>query len=409
MKPNILFISLAFPPKNCPESLQTAKYFKYLKDLTGDIQVITAACPSLFMPLDKSLERYLSEETIITELYAPESKYLNSLIRKSFPVLLELPDHKILFTFQTGNITRKLQIEPHIIYSRSYPLSSAFIAYKLRRKLNIPWVLHLSDPWTISPIEKRTPVGARYNNQKEAEFFSMADYVCLTSKETIHMYTRKYPELEHKFVFMPNVYDPEDKTPTLKKSQSEKVIFTYTGGLANTRTNAHLLKALHNLYITEPDFLKNVVFNFAGSFDRKNTALFKEYNLPFVNNLGILPFDKAKQLTSDSDVLIVIDTFFQNPDDAMFLPSKILDYAVAGKPILAITSRNSTTWKFIQGRFGSCYEHNNINKIIAGIKTIINNTQTCNDYNTLAHSSFLEQYAADYNAQRLADLFNRLS
>ena len=29
---NVLFVSIAFPPKNDPECLQTAKYFKYLVD-----------------------------------------------------------------------------------------------------------------------------------------------------------------------------------------------------------------------------------------------------------------------------------------------------------------------------------------------------------------------------------------
>ena len=56
---NILFVSVAFPPKSDPECLQTAKYFHHLqkhKDLK--IDVVTSAIPTLYMPYDKHLEVY---------------------------------------------------------------------------------------------------------------------------------------------------------------------------------------------------------------------------------------------------------------------------------------------------------------------------------------------------------------
>ena len=50
---NIVFCSIAFPPKNDPESLQAGKYYKGLsrfEDLS--IQILTSSNPTLFMPYD---------------------------------------------------------------------------------------------------------------------------------------------------------------------------------------------------------------------------------------------------------------------------------------------------------------------------------------------------------------------
>ncbi len=409
MKSNVLFVSLSFPPKSCPESLQAAKYFHYMKDKVGKMQVVTAACPSLFMPYDKSLEKYYPDNIPVTELKVFESKYANYLIRKAFPALLEMPDYKALFTLKTKKILKNLQIKPDVIYSRSFPVSSAFIAYKLKKKLNIPWVFHLSDPWTISPIEFRTNYSQRFNEKKEAEFFSVADYITFTSDETIRQYSLKYPEFEKKFRFFPNVFDPADIINMPTKKNNDKLLFTYTGGLANTRTHEPVLKALRLLFDDNPQLFDNVKFSFAGQFDRKNQNLFSKYSLPFVENLGLLPNTEANELIRNSDVLMLLDTYFEKNEQAMFLPSKLLDYAITGKNILAVTNKNSTTFNIVNNRLGSCFEHHDIRGIkqyiyqkISDIKN--NNSQTIVNLD----KNFLNKYSADKNATRLADLLNSL-
>ena len=410
-KNNVLFVSLAFPPKNCPESLQTARYFKYLTPHIGQIQVVTAKAPSLFMPVDSSLMKFYPDNNNVVNLWMPESKYLNFIIRKTFPTLLELPDNKRHFSFFTNRIINRIKIEPDVIYSRSFPLTSAFIAYNLKKRLKKPWILHLSDPWTISPIEKRTAKSQNYNEKMESLFFSVADYITFTSEETIAQYKLKYPDLSSKFQFFPNVYDPED-IPAIDSEENkltENIVFSYTGGLANTRTHANLLEALSQLYKSEPTLFINVSFNFAGSFDRKNNNLFSVYKLPFVKNLGLITYAESKNLMKESNFLILIDTYFPDAKNAMFLPSKLLDYALTGKEILSITNKNSTTFNFVENKFGSCFEHNDIENIKKFIRKRIVGMRSNHYYNTFeSDKNFLDNYSAPHNAKKLAYLINNL-
>ena len=54
---NILFVSIAFPPKNDPECIQSGRFFKYLsREKDFDIDVVTSKDPTLFMPVDDSLK-----------------------------------------------------------------------------------------------------------------------------------------------------------------------------------------------------------------------------------------------------------------------------------------------------------------------------------------------------------------
>jgi hypothetical protein len=345
MKPNVLYISLAFPPKGGPESIQAGKYYKYLKKNVGKIQVITAKCPSLFMPYDVSLETYLDNQANLIEIKITESKYINFLIRKTLPFLLELPDNKVLFTFRINSLIKKINIDPDIIYSRAFPLSSLFLGYKISRKLNKPWVIHLSDPWYLSPIDKRTKLGKIFAKRNETKFFKFANYICFTSLKTIEIYKKQYPQYSNKFILFTNVFDPVDipTKPDLGNKANKHIIFTYTGGLANTRTAKPILEAISQLHRKKPDLFKNVIFNFAGDFDRSNKNLFKEFSFPFVKNLGILSYKNSKKINLNSNILIVIDTYFEDSRKAIFFPSKLLDYTISGKKILGITNKYSPT------------------------------------------------------------------
>ena len=67
-----LLISIAFPPKCDPESLQVAKYCKYLKNEKEiQLEVITSKDPTLFMETDAALQMYREGISV-----SDKSKYL---------------------------------------------------------------------------------------------------------------------------------------------------------------------------------------------------------------------------------------------------------------------------------------------------------------------------------------------
>ena len=59
---NILFVSIAFPPKSDAEGIQVAKYLKYLLRVSKgkfNIDAVTSRQPTLNMTYDASLESSL--------------------------------------------------------------------------------------------------------------------------------------------------------------------------------------------------------------------------------------------------------------------------------------------------------------------------------------------------------------
>lgn len=399
---NILFISIAFPPKNDPESLQAAKYFKYLSRTDNAIDIVTSSLPTLYMPNDNALKKYLTNYRQCIELPIKENKYINFLLRKTVPDFLQRPDSKSSFIRQWKKVIRQLKYKPDIIYSRSFPLSSAFMAEKLSNYYQVPWIMHLSDIWADCPINNYKGTSKVFHEESEKAFFNKASYICITSRETEKFYKDKYKNLSDKFQFFPNVYDPDDISQK-EYTFGPKLKFVYTGGLSDERSPKYLLDAIDLIYKEDREKLKDAEFIFAGQFDRKNDACLNSYNLPMVKNLGLLAYNDAQELQKKADVLLVLDTPFYSNHSAMFFPSKILDYIAAQRRMLALTNINSTTFNIINGKYGDCFAHNDTENIANKIREAVSQFRAKNK-NYFYYNNIDNTYAADINASKLEQL-----
>ena len=400
---NILFVSIAFPPKNDPECLQTAKYFKYLVAASDwNIDVVTSKSPALFMPVDPQLEPYAKGARQQIELPIYENKYLNYLIRKINPNFLRQPDSKYTFNWGYKKVVAQLKERPTVIYSRSFPMSSTYLAARLVDHYQVPWILHLSDPWVGSPIHQLPAALKTKLGEQERQFFSKATYICLTSKKTQAFYQGRYPQFKDKLLDLPSVFDPSDITTTPYAFKAQ-LRFVYTGGLVEERSPRYLLEAIQKIHQKAAYLLENVEFIFAGQFDRQNAALFDAYPLDCVQNKGLLSYPDALKLQQSADVLMVIDTPLKSPEDAMFFPSKLLDYFIAKRRILAMTDKGSTSFEVVEGKYGHCFEHQDIDGIAQAIETTIQ-AWKCKDKAYFFSEKIDETFSATFNVQRLVEL-----
>lgn len=405
---NVLFVSIAFPPKLDPECIQTAKYFKYLvKHASFKLDVVTSKLPTLFMPYDPYLEEYATGYRQQVEIKVWENKYSNFLIRLLSPALLLKPDSKSRFYRQWSSVPKRLKNEPSIIYSRSFPLSSAMMALKLKRHYKVPWVMHLSDPWVDSPYFSADDKVKEENTAMEAECFEEADSICFTSPKTIDLYREKYPHYAKKYRLFPNVYDP-DSICMEKISFHGKLRFVYTGGLAGIRTAEPLLKAIRELRSNRALDLDKMEFIFAGDIDRANKKLMMEYSDPSIQHIGAVSYQKAIELQRSAHILMLFEAPIQDAKKAVFFPSKLLDYAVAQHPIMAVTSEGSTTSEFINSNaLGSCFDHAATDQIILFLERALEHYEQGND-SFFFRQINVQEHDANLNAKRLITLFHEL-
>jgi len=402
---SILFVSIAFPPKADAEGLQVAKYLKYLlregKD-QFDIDVVTSPHPTLNMTYDPSLEA--AAEGVRQKIEVPiyENRYTNFLLRKVAPWLVHSPDSKFSFHWQSSRVPGLLQNSPDLIYSRSFPLSSAVMACKLKKRFNVPWVMHLSDIWADCPEMRYRGRSMSYQQKIERECFEAADAVCVTSHKTLEFYQRKYPELDHKLKFFPNVFDSEDvPSPSEDRhAKSKRLRIVHTGSLAGDRSPEPLLKAVGLLPKEAQDQLEIV---FIGSSDRMNKALLEKYRCDCLSCFDAMEYKKALEYQRSADVLLLIDMPVNEPELRVFFPSKTLDYMIARKPILALVDEGSEIHHLIDSNgMGTCVNRDDVE----GIKKHLLWLLSSRDSDYFNEREILPEYDAACNAKRLVRLFN---
>ncbi len=400
----MLFVSSAAPPKGSPESLQVGKYLKYLIGHPLNIHLVTEKLPKRNFGWRTKEVKYTGVLDLLAQIIKVPvyyHRYFHALVNRISPRVLPRLDNEFMFTFGTRRVQAELAELPDIIYSRSTPFSSAALALKLKKKYRVPWVMHLSDPWVMSPFFSEKGSVLKYHQNMEEECFKHADKITLTSAEQIKVYKERYPGYQSKFQWFPNVFDDEEVV-TGQPYLSSSISFLHTGNFYGPgRSPYPLLKALESISNDKPEFLNNVSFLFAGFHEPSIDKLLSSYKSVGVKHLGVHNLQEIYVLQKQSAVLMVIDWQLTR-SQAMFLLSKTVDYMAARKPILAITTPGSTLYKLIQGVYGQCFAHDDIEGISNYIVNLIN--QLRNPATSQESYEVNQDYSAAYQAQRLYKL-----
>jgi hypothetical protein len=223
-----------------------------------------------------------------------------------------------------------------VMVSFGEPMSDHLVGLHLKLSTGLPWLAHFSDPWFDNTFRKFQPLANAQNRRLEAKVIEVADCVVFTSEETRQLVMRKYPArwLEKAFV-LPHSFDPEDFRAHARESAAPNLILRYLGNFYGHRTPFPLFASLLRLAQRNPVLLTNIRVELIGTLSgwmRWHPAIRK---LP----AGLLafcdpvPYRRSLELMTSADLLLVIDAPAKN---SVFLPSKLVDYIGAGRPILGI-------------------------------------------------------------------------
>ena len=392
---NILFVSMSAPPQKGAESIQVGRYLKYLSDKYS-IELVTSNTPNYGW---KRADHTISNKT--GNYKRIELKVHKNRANERLHSLFSTKTLEDRFVQMNHQVIKALTQKPDLIYSRAVPHGSSLLAKELATYFKVPWIMHMSDPWADNPYV----ITDQIDQSKEAGCVTLADYITLTSELAVNFYKEKYPAHKHKFVLMPNVYDEKLILETPKLSRSKHLTLTYTGNFYGKRNPESLLKILSNL--ERKGVLNGVRILFAGENDEHTKNIFKKYPIAQIEVAGSVSLEKSRQMQLESDVLLVIDKEYENPQDLTFLPSKILDYCSTGKPILAITPPGSSTEQFIlKYGCGMCFSHNNLIQLENYISKMTTNFNNNNEIPaSIAHPP--KEFGARYNVDRLETLINQ--
>ena len=351
----ILIVSRSFYPQNSPRSFRTTELAKEFARQGHNVDVL------LPQNQKKEVEGQFNNDLGIRFLYFGPlvwKPFLRSKIswigdwKRKFGRLLfllfEYPNIEILF--KLPRVLKKLD-GYDLMVDVAVPPENHWAAARVRSKkhpIAKTWVADCGDPFMTNVLETIAP--PFYFGFLENSFLRKADYITVPTEGSIDGYN---PKFRHKFRVIPQGFDFEDLKLANNKPECHQPTFAYAGGVTykGIRSLHGFIRVLKKLKM---DFRFHVYSNNAIDVLSKEAKGFETQI--FLHKA--IPREELLFELSQMDFLVNLDNGTQ-----LNTPSKLIDYALTGRPILNIHPENpdeALIREFIGGNFEAAYKVKNL-------------------------------------------------
>ena len=341
--PKLLAVSFSYPPKQEPRAIQVSRLLKHLNASTvlvcegdGAEQTDSAGLGDQECFLQRTVRVPLTKST--------GRDLLNRLSRRVYlPVWSRTPDQlgpwKKPVVEAIDRLISTQQYRPDVLVTFAFPLVDNIIGLELKRRFKLPWLAHFSDPWVDSPFRSDDRLTRALNARLEHSVIERADRLVFTSRETADLVMRKYkPALRSKVRIVPHAFEPElfQNGP---RNSNGRLVIRYLGDLYQSRTPQPLFKALEILSETEPELLQKFRFEIVGDVHELDLEQMGISRLPdgLVEFRRRVSYSESLQMMTSASGLMVIDAPVRKNSESVFLPSKLIEYVGADRPIIGLT------------------------------------------------------------------------
>lgn len=257
--------------------------------------------------------------------------------------------NKINWFYESFKILKKEGKKNDFLYTRSTPIESHIIGYIVKKFIDrdIKWIVSFSDPWYNSPYYNKNRIISKLQFYIEEIILNKSDHLILNNKYQKQFFCTNHTRINsNKITIIPHAYDDflYDTNKIKEKKYNYKKI-SYIGDLYEKRNCTLLLEAINN----KKDKLENkVMFSFYGSMPIVDQEYIKEKKMQSVVEFsGRVGYLESLKIMKESDILLIIDANLDS-EYSPYLPSKIVDYFGAKKPIIAFTMKNGATADLIK-------------------------------------------------------------
>lgn len=337
----LLAISYYAPPQLTPQAIQIGRQLYHLDadvtllhgrdaqfaaaydqypDFFGVIDGLPVANPGTPLPgiLHRAAMRLLPLYGACPDLFGPWRRAARE------PALRHVADHR-----------------PDALASFGMPMTGHLLALDLKRATGLPWLAHFSDPWADNPFHETSWLEHQVNAMLEQRVIAAADGVLFTSARTLELVMKKYPPAwREKAAVLPHAWDMAHFAAPLtarQPSDPARKVIRHIGACYGARSPEPLFAALARIAEGRPGLLAGVSFEFIGHVSAAFLASPALAALPpgLVVLRGQVGYRESLQLARDASALLVIDA--PSATDSIFLPSKLVEYLGADRPVWGIT------------------------------------------------------------------------
>jgi glycosyltransferase involved in cell wall biosynthesis len=341
--PKLLAVSFSYPPKQEPRAIQVSRLLKHLKAST--VLVCEGESEDGIESAGLGdMESFLHRTLRVPLTTSPGRDLLNRLSRRVYvPVWSRTPDQlgpwKKPVVRTIDHLLSTQQFRPDVVVTFAFPLVDNIVGLELKRRFGLPWLAHFSDPWVDNPFRSDDPLTRALNARLEQNVIELADRLVFTSNETAELVMKKYdPALRSKVRIVPHAYEPE-MFQSAPDNNGSRLIIRYLGDLYQRRTPQPLFKALQILSETEPELLQRFRFEIVGDVHELDLEQMGLSQLPddLVVFRSRVNYSESLSMMTSASGLMVIDAPVPKNCESVFLPSKLIEYVGADRPIIGLT------------------------------------------------------------------------
>jgi glycosyltransferase involved in cell wall biosynthesis len=410
MTRNLLAVSWDMPPMSGPRAVQVSRTLKHLVPLGWDSWVVCFRPKSDRYNQDADLALRLQAPRGVTLVPVPslEEQLVCRAAWRLVPPLKLLPDEK--WVWIRAATRAALQVAAGRPFDRlvsfAQPWSDHLVGLRVHRATGLPWIAHFSDPWTDSPYQQGRPWQRRLWARMEADVVRQATAIVFVNAPTADRVMRKYPaEWRRKVHVVPHGYDCADIPPVRAPMAGERLELVYTGRFyAGLRTANALLRALARLAARRP-LGRELHVSFVGTPISEHRRIAAALRLDdVVEFVGRVPFAESSERAQRADALLLVDA---PAEESLFLPSKLVEYLPAGKPILALTPQRGASADLVRALGYPLVAPDDEEAIAAAVESLIVARQQGRLAVSPLHSEVAQQYDIRVVARTFAGILER--
>jgi hypothetical protein len=235
------------------------------------------------------------------------------------------------------------------IFATGKPWSGLVVGAQLAKRSGLPLLSDFRDPWITNPFNTNvSPIKARLDTRLERSVVATSSIVIANTEELRTEFVQRFPDQsELKFHALMNGFDSDEFDPTCCRS-TENRYFTilHLGFLYLKRDPSNLLlgvrRALDQKWLDENDLRIVQIGQVALPYDLMARA--SDLGLGTILSMrGELTHADALRTLGEADVLLLLQ-----PGTTTQIPSKLFEYLMARRRILAVTPAQGATGRVVR-------------------------------------------------------------
>jgi hypothetical protein len=326
----ILLVSSAFYPENSPRSFRATELAKAFYKLGHDITVLTQ-----FREYDYS--QFLGDHQVkLTMLHKPILPSVPDISLRPFSFILRGFKRILTLLFEYPEIEGMYWIRKSLKKETGFDLMISFAvpfhvhwgvawARKENRIAKI-WIADCGDPYMFARLDRfKKPFYFKY---LEMMFCRGCDFI---SVPFVEMQKQFYPQFNSKIKVIPQGFNFKEVILCNERPHSNSILFVFAGSIIPGKRD--LTQLLIFLASVEYDFVFRIYTEQKEFFLKHKNSLEKKLEiLDYIDRLSLI-YEMSK-----CDFLVNVDTSLDDSENVEAVPSKLIDYALSGRPILNINS-----------------------------------------------------------------------